>query len=79
MGLRSSRRGSLPPSRLNYGVAQERWLPVDAIETVDDPFVADVQLMHFGIHDPLARRSCRGQASARQDMIHSASHRRGRK
>ena len=41
---------------MNYGVAQDRWLPVDAIESVEDPFFADVQLMHehFGIRDPLA-------------------------
>jgi hypothetical protein len=37
-------------------VAQDRWLSVDAIETVDDPFFADVQLAHghFGILDPVA-------------------------
>jgi hypothetical protein len=41
---------------LNYGVAQDRWLPVDAIELVDDPFLADIELIHghFGIQDPLA-------------------------
>ncbi len=41
---------------MNYSVAQDRWLPVDAIESLDDPFFADVQLMygHFRIHDPLA-------------------------
>jgi hypothetical protein len=41
---------------LNYGVAQDRWLPADAIALVDDPFLADIELMHghFGIQDPLA-------------------------
>jgi hypothetical protein len=41
---------------VNYGIAQERWLPVDAIVLVDDPFLADIELLHghFGIDDPLA-------------------------
>jgi hypothetical protein len=57
--LRSGRpltAGQLTAFSLNYSIAQDRWLPTDAIETVDDPFFADVELMHahFGIHDPLA-------------------------
>ena len=57
--LRSGRPltpGQLTAFAMNYGVAQDRWLPVDAIESVEDPFFADVQLMHehFGIRDPLA-------------------------
>jgi hypothetical protein len=57
--LRSGR--PLTPAQLtafamNYSISQDRWLPADAIEMVDDPFFADVKLMHthFGIQDPLA-------------------------
>ena len=57
--LRSGRpltTGQLTAFALNYSIAQDRWLPADAIKTVDDPFFADVELMHghFGIQDPLA-------------------------
>lgn len=48
--------GQLTAFAMNYGVAQERWLPVDAIELVDDPFLGEIQLTlgHFGHCDPLA-------------------------
>jgi hypothetical protein len=57
--LRSGRPltpGQLTAFALNYSIARDRWLPADAIETVDDPFFADVELVHehFGIRDPLA-------------------------
>jgi hypothetical protein len=31
---------------LNYGVYRSRWLPRDAIELVEDPFLADISLRH---------------------------------
>jgi hypothetical protein len=48
--------GQLTAFAMNYGVPNDRWLPVDAIECIDDPFLAPMQLTHghFGIHDPLA-------------------------
>lgn len=57
--LRSGRpltTGQLTAFALNYSIAQDRWLPADAIKTVADPFFADVELLHghFGIQDPLA-------------------------
>ena len=34
----------------------DRWLPVDTVELVDDPFLADIRPRHAhrGIDDPLA-------------------------
>jgi hypothetical protein len=39
----------------NYGVPQERWLPVEDIALVDDPFLAPIELRHVpsGLQDPL--------------------------
>lgn len=41
---------------LNYSVPMDRWLPVDSVELVDDPFLAPISLRHAhrGIDDPLA-------------------------
>jgi len=41
---------------VNYSVPMDRWLPVDTVELVDDPFLADIRLRHShrGIDDPLA-------------------------
>lgn len=41
---------------VNYSVAMDRWLPVDAVELVLDPFLAEfaVRHAHRGIYDPLA-------------------------
>ena len=57
--LRSGRpltRSHLLACAMNYSVPQNRWLPVDAIELIDDPFLADIRLTHdhYGIRDPLA-------------------------
>jgi len=39
----------------NYGVPQDRWLPVEQIALVDDPFLAPIELTHLrpGLQDPL--------------------------
>jgi hypothetical protein len=57
--LRSGR--PLTPQQLrafavNYSVATDRWLPLDAVELVADPFLAQFALRHAhrGIYDPLA-------------------------
>ena len=41
---------------VNYSVPMDRWLPVDSVELVEDPFLADIRLRHAhrGIDDPLA-------------------------
>ena len=57
--LRSGRpvtRSQLNAFAMNYGVPQNRWLPADAIELIDDPFLADIKLTHehYGVRDPLA-------------------------
>ena len=58
--LRSGR--PLTPQQLasfaaNYGVRQEQWLPLDAIELIDDPFLAAVESSygHLARTDPLAQ------------------------
>jgi hypothetical protein len=40
----------------NYSVPMDRWLPVDSVELVDDPFLApiSVRYAHRGVDDPLA-------------------------
>jgi hypothetical protein len=46
----------LATAAANYSVPPDRWLPVDAIPLVDDPFLAALELRygHFGMTDPLA-------------------------
>lgn len=42
---------------MNYGVPQDRWLPVEAVELVDDPFLGKIELRHSQhrrMRDPLA-------------------------
>ena len=41
---------------VNYSIPMDRWLPVDTVELVDDPFLADIGVRHAhrGIDDPLA-------------------------
>jgi len=41
---------------VNYSIPMDRWLPVDSVELVEDPFLADIRLRHAhrGIDDPLA-------------------------
>ena len=57
--LRSGRpltAGHLTAAAMNYSVPPDRWLPLDAVELTDDPFLADfnVRYSHFGVRDPLA-------------------------
>lgn len=42
---------------MNYGVPRDRWLPMEDIELVEDPFLAEMELRHSEhrrVHDPLA-------------------------
>ena len=41
---------------VNYSVPMDRWLPVDSVELVDDPFLTPISVRHVhrGIDDPLA-------------------------
>jgi Glycosyl transferase family 2 len=76
--LRSGRPltpGQLTAFALNYSIAQDRWLPSDAIETIDDPFFADCGADACALRHPRSTRAgaCSSRAPAHQEVIRCVS------